>query len=330
MKVMKKYMIMCMAVVALLLASCKNEDISISREVHFEVNPYTVISEFDKHKIHDDDFDFANGDWLRVHLFVYDASGNLTASDLQYLSGYRSTMNSTFELADGSYTVVATTDVATLNHENVSFEYWEFTGMERLTDLRITDASGYIGWDDKILGVGSSRITVSAGHVNHSVNVSPAGALVLVHTNGIHNFSDVISYHLWVDKSSDYCSFGNDGSMNPTINAGSTYNWQLSVQNTSSSGNNIYTYRFVLPLGNANFIWFAKVDEDGSGFLLDDTYNQVNIRLGKMYNCVFDIPNLTCDFYEFTDDMMNPMVSNAERSRIMGQSKWLSKERCEK
>ena len=57
MRVMKKYMIMCMAVVALLFASCKNEDISISREVNFEVNPYKVISEFSQHQVNDDDFD---------------------------------------------------------------------------------------------------------------------------------------------------------------------------------------------------------------------------------------------------------------------------------
>ena len=70
---MKKYMIMCMAIVALLFASCKNEDISISREVSFEVNPYGVISDFVNHQVHEDDFDFLSGDWLRVHLFVYDA-----------------------------------------------------------------------------------------------------------------------------------------------------------------------------------------------------------------------------------------------------------------
>ena len=320
-------MIMCMALVALLFASCKNEDISISREVSFEVNPHGVISEFEKHQVHEDDFEFLSGDWLRVHLLIYDNHGNLVASDVQYLSGYRSTMNSTVELADGSYTVVATTDVASLDHDNVTFEYWEFSGMDRLTDLRITDASGLIGWDDKILGITSSTIIVGAGHVSHTIDVKPAGALVLVQTNGIHTFSDVISYHLYVDKNSDYCSFGSDGSMSSTINAGTTYNWQLSVQNTSSSGNNYYTYRFVLPLGNTNFIWFAKIEEDGSGFLLDDTHNQVNVRMGKMYNCVFDIPNLACDFYEFSDGMKGLMVSDVENMRRIDQFKKASMEK---
>ena len=330
MKVMKKYMIMCMAVVALLFASCKNEDISISREVNFEVNPYKVISEFSQHQVNDDDFDFLSGDWLRVHLFVYDTKGDLVASDVQFLSGYRSTMNSKFNLADGNYIVVATSDVTSLSNGNVSFEYWEFSGENRLADLRITDASGLIGWDDKILGVTSNQVSVNANNVNHSIDVNPAGALFLVHTNGIHNFSDVISYHLYVDKNSDYCSFGNDGTMIPTINAGTTYNWQLSTQSTSSSGNNYYSYRFVLPLGNTNFIWFAKINDDGSGYLLDDTHNQVNVKLGKMYNCIFDIPNLTCDLYEFTDGMKFYLPSGFENSRKLGQFKSLSMDKSVK
>lgn len=35
---MKKYVVFCLAVIALLMGSCKNEDISISREVTFDVN----------------------------------------------------------------------------------------------------------------------------------------------------------------------------------------------------------------------------------------------------------------------------------------------------
>ena len=326
---MKKYMIMCMAVIAIMLSSCKNEDISISREVSFEVNPYGVIEDFVKHQVYEEDLEtFYSGDKLRVQLFVYDNNGELVASNIQYLDGYRSTMNSTFELADGTYTVVATSDVTTMIGMDVSFEYWEFSGMNRLADLRITDASGLIGMEDKILGVVSNRVSVNASSVSHSIDVKPAGALILVHTNGIHSFSDVISYHLYVDKNSDYCSFGNDGTMTPTINSGTTYNWQLSMQNTSSSGNNYYSYRFVLPLGNTNFIWFAKIDDDGSGFLLDDTHNQVNVKIGKMYNCIFDIPNLTCDFYEFTDGMKASIPSMLENCREKGQFKSQSMDSC--
>ena len=68
---MKKYMIMCMAVIAIMLSSCKNEDISISREVSFEVNPYGVIEDFVKHQVYEEDLEtFYSGDKLRVQLFA--------------------------------------------------------------------------------------------------------------------------------------------------------------------------------------------------------------------------------------------------------------------
>lgn len=74
---MKKHIYLFVTLAALLLASCKNEDISISREVSFEVNPYTVIKDFLKHQVYEDDLEtFYSNDKLRVHLYVYDAGGH--------------------------------------------------------------------------------------------------------------------------------------------------------------------------------------------------------------------------------------------------------------
>lgn len=315
---MKNYMIMCMAVVALLFASCKNEDISISREVSFEVNPYTVIKDFVKHQVYEDDLEtFSSGDMLRVHLFVYDTNGDLVASDMQYLNGYRSTMNSKFELADGIYSVVATSDVATLSSGDVAFEYWEFTGYKQLSELKIKD-SGYLGQEDKILGVSFEKITVAAGQINHIINLVPAGALIVVQFNGIHSFSDVVTYRLLVNKNSDYCSFSN-GDYQPVINESTTYNWQLDFINVSNypNNNNLYGYKFVLPLGRTDFIWRAELDD--SYLLLDDTYNKVDIKQGKMYNCVFAISEITCDFYEFGNN--KSLINGGDWVRVRNTDK---------
>ncbi|MBR1514439.1 MAG: hypothetical protein IJ622_09135 [Bacteroidales bacterium] len=294
---MKKYVIVCLAVVAILLASCKNEDISISREVFFEVKPYGTIQEFVKHQVYEDDLEtFSTGDKLRVNLFVYDSKGVLTASETKYVDDYRSTMNSTFDLADGVYTVVATSDVTTMSGGDVSFEYWEFSGTNNLSELKIKDA-GYMGWDDKILGVSYEQITVASGKTNYSIDLEPAGALVVIQHNGIHTFNDVVSYELEVNKSSDYCSFGNGG-FQPVINESATYNWRLSNLVVGNySGNNIYSYKFVLPLGKTDFVWVAYLEE--GYLLLDETHNILDIKQGKMYNCVFNIPELSCEFYEF-------------------------------
>jgi hypothetical protein len=281
--------------------------------VSFEVNPYGAIQEFVKHQVYEDDLEtFSTGDKLRVNLFVYDNKGELAASAKQYLEGYRSTMNSTFDLADGVYTVVATSDVTTMSGGEVSFEYWEFSGTNKLSELKIKDC-GYLGWDDKILGVSYKTITVASGKTNYSIELEPAGALIVVQHNGIHSFDDVVSYELDVNKTSDYCSFGNGG-FQPVINESSTYNWRLNNLVVGNySGNNIYSYKFVLPLGKTDFIWLAFLEE---GYLmLEDTHNTVNIKQGKMYNCVFNIPEISCDFYEFGNNKSMEVAGDLVRVR---------------
>lgn len=311
---MKKYMIMCMALVAIVLSSCKNEEISIAREVRFEVRPYGVIADFVKHQVYEGDLEtFYASDMLRVNLFVYDNKGELVASDKQYLTGYRSTMNTTFDLADGEYTVIATSDVTTMHGGEVSFEYWEFSGINRLSDLRIKDLN-YVGSDDKILGVSYETITVASGNVNYSIKLEPAGALFVVQHNGIHAFSDVVTYELDVNKSSDFCSFA-DGGFQPIISEATTYNWKVDeiIVGNYPDYNNIYSYRFVLPLGNTDFEWLAILKE---GYLyLDQTHNAVNIKQGKMYNCVFTIPSLTCEFYEFSEGKSMNVAGDLVRFR---------------
>lgn len=297
---MKKHIYLFAVLAALLLASCKNEDIDISRKVVFEVNPYTVIKDFLKHQVYEDDLEtFYSNDKLRVHLYVYDAGGDLVASDMQYLNDYRSTMNSKFELADGMYTVVATSDIVTLSGGDVAFEYWEFSGFRKLSDLKIKDV-GYLGYEDKILGVSCEKITIATEKVNHAININPAGALFVINHIGIHTFNDVITYEMLVNKNSDFCSFSN-GYYLPVCNESTYYNWRLSTLDVDDfSGNNIYSYKFTLPLGKTDFVWYAFC-EDGD-FFLDETHNRVNVEQGKMYNCVFNIPDISCDFTVFDDN----------------------------
>ena len=108
---MKKYMIMCMAVVALLFASCKNEDISISREVTFTVNPYDVINGFVNNQANEGDLDMLSSSYrIRTQVFAYDADGKLVDHEVNYLKDYHSTMDVSFDLPDGNYIAIAKID----------------------------------------------------------------------------------------------------------------------------------------------------------------------------------------------------------------------------
>jgi hypothetical protein len=279
---MKKYIIMATVAMAMLFASCKNEDIKVSRNVNFKVNPYEVISGFDFEISEGELESFSTNYKLRVHLLAYDEYGFLQAHDVQYLTNYQSIMNSTLILNDGKYTAVAITDVVQYD-EGVTFKYWDITGMDRLSDLKVTD-QGYIGLQYKILGISNYAFEVKEGSVDHTIRVQPAGALILVFLDNMHYYSNMVRYQLDMSKSSDYCTFNSDGSYEVAIeNNGGDYDWRLDYFEPEDypSYNAVYDYCFVLPLGRTNFRWFAK-DKTDTWYYAGGELS-ANIKIGEEY-----------------------------------------------
>ena len=60
---------------------------------------------------------------LRVHTFAYNEKGLLVAQDIQYLKNYASIANCNLNLEKGTYTLVAVTDVAEIDGNNVKTEF---------------------------------------------------------------------------------------------------------------------------------------------------------------------------------------------------------------
>lgn len=275
---MKKYVVLCMAVMALMMASCKNEDISISREVKFEVNPYEVVSGFVPYEENAGELASLplSGEKLRVRIMVYDKQGILLDSDEKELPDYNSTMNTSFELADGNYTIVSTTTVVKSDGK----EYWNFEKMERLSEFQIID-DGKIGYEDKILGIGHKSITVSSGNVSFNIPMQPAGALIESTVVDFSDWSGMISrYWLMTKKTSSNCTFNLDGSFNTFYEDGTSYSY---IQNyiNQTAGWGIYGYTFALPLGRCDFRWEISWLDESDDTPLDDM--TLEIKQGKMY-----------------------------------------------
>lgn len=278
---MKKHIYLFAVLVALLLASCKNEDIDISREVVFEVNPYEVIRGFVPYEMEAGDLaELSYGEKLRVRLLVYDANGNLETSAEKDLQDYNSTMNASFTLPDGSYTIVATTSV--VNSEG-SDKYWSFNNMDRLLDFQISD-EGWVGSDDKILGIGHKKIIVESGNVSFDVPMEPAGALIESRVTDFSGWSNLISgYYLMTKRTSTSCSFNADGSFNTYFEERTDYSYIQDII-PQTSGYGIYSYTFALPLGRCDFRW-ELIWQDGDCSELDNM--PLEIKKGKMY--LFDL-----------------------------------------
>lgn len=276
---MKKYMIMCMAVVALLFASCKNEDISISREVSFEVNPYTVIR----------DFTFDPMDWmnelpsdgkLRVRLLVYDTNGDLVQSKEQQLSRYDEKMNVCLQLANGLYTAIVITDIVR-NNNNVP-EYWTLDGENKLSSMKIFNA-GYISRLN-MLGIAKQQFFVESGSSNsYSIDVKPAGTLMVSIVKGIHKYDGlgIQYYQLVTNKTCESCSFNNEGEWNSNVAA--AINIRMSVLYPEDWNNTGYFYDFELPLGQTSLKWQA----DGTIDVTDAL--SVDMKAGEEYASVLDL-----------------------------------------
>lgn len=311
---MKKYVVFCLAVIALLMGSCKNEDISISREVTFDVNPYEVISGFVPNEYLTGDLESLPTGWkLRVHVLVYDQKGDLVDSEIRYLDDYNSTMNASFELADGQYIVVATSDAVKYNG-GVTFEYWEFSGKDRLSDFQITDGTYYNTDGRKILGAGNKKFILGAGQTTFHIDMEPQGALVFELVRGLHEYDEITAFELLMNKRPNSVSFSNDGSTNIYVTDLTSMYWHLcefDPENFSSLHG--YGYEFLLPTGRTNFVWNTQW-ADGSSMELTDVMT-LEVGSGKMYQFVLDMENLTSYYGEMGDKSI-PSFRSESMSRM--------------
>ena len=285
---MKRNIVLAVLLVALLFASCKNEDITMQRKVSFTVNPSEVISGF-TYEVDEGELEsFNSGYKLQIHLLVYDDMGYLTASDTRYLSNYQEIMNSSLTLWDGEYTAVAITDVVKYDG-GVTSNYWNITETDRLSSLKVSDA-GNLGGKNKILGISNYGFKVGEGSVDHTIRVKPAGALIVVKSSNIHYYNTVLRYQLGMNKNSDHCTFNGDGSPVVAVeNSGENYEWHSGYFDPQDfdSSNECHYYHFVLPLGRTAFQWLGKTEDNIWRYGGDKM--SANIGLGQEYLVRFDL-----------------------------------------
>lgn len=302
---MKRYMIMCMAIVALLFASCKNEDISISREVTFNVNPYTVVKDFAKHEYNHGDMETPYpGDRVCVNLFIYDNNGHLFDSKREYFRDYTESMLAKMELPDGQYTIVAVTCCVESNYN----EYWLIKGEERLTNLQISYNEDNDYWHSywDILGITSQQIIVSAGHDVYDIDVKPAGSLVLNHIQDIHYYNNVYYYVLYGNRNDISYSFNATGTF--TCNSVEDSYFPQAVSPTIDPEDfqnyaGVARYAFLPAAGRTAFRWEALIEDPTVGTVYGAITDEktLDIQPGKIFQTVFTVSTMDFSVQELRD-----------------------------
>lgn len=291
---MKKYIFMLLACVAM-FTSCSNDDITIRSATNFRINPATVIAPFTWEWQPGDLESFDTDYQLRIRLLVYDSEGFLQAEDVQYFSNYSVTMSSSLNLPNGDYKAIAITDIIGKASGAVD-EYWVLSNYERLADTHIDDA-GYIGGQNKILGIETRNFTVDSESQNEiSIDVQPVGALFFVWFTNIHTFDFVTRYSLVCSKTAEQCIFNTDGSYSIVAeNNNGSYDWRISYIEPADymEYSGVYDYFYVLPVSNLN-LKFQYNTETTTGEDITPVLT-INPQAGEEWMFILDLQDETMD-----------------------------------
>lgn len=275
---MKKYIGFFAALLAVTMASCTNDDITIQNETVIEVNPKTVMQNF-TYQINPGDLDGVDEDEeLRVRLFVYDGGGKLVASETSRLRNYLTTAKFKVNLDKYAYYMaIAITDVVTDVVGNVP-EYWGVTGESQLSTLKIE----YLGSPDnfgtqEILGVKSEAFESGS---DLKIDVEPAGSLIVPYVKNLHAISNIRYITMFLDRANDYFDFTAGTYLlnsHPDIEQPSTF---LEFDTQQVTSNNLYTYKFLMPIKNGkSYVAFLDKEQENLG----TKSFQVDYEQGKEY-----------------------------------------------
>lgn len=289
---MKKYILLAVTIVAFILTSCKNDEITISKTVNFTVNPATVIEPYTNIEFNTGELEsFSTNYKLRIRLYIYDEKGTLVESTSENFTNYAVKMKKSSFVKQGSYTAVVISDIY---RPNDNFQYWSVSGQDQLATLKIED-TGIIGQERSVLGISKKKFTVTDKSEDVNIDIKPGGALFLVYYKDIFRFNDVSGYQLAVNKLQESIAF--DSSGETTVNAknnNGSFDWRIDSFDLSdidqSSISNVYSYAFLMPMTNIGFR-FEYLDKEGNGYnpIPNDKGITWNMNPGDAYFCMLDL-----------------------------------------
>lgn len=257
---MKKYLTYLAVIFTAILSSCSNDDIPVKTECTIRVNPNTVISDFAEYDA-GELTNIPNDYQLRVHLYVFDISGNKILSDVQYTSDYSHYITFKLNIPIGEFRILTTTDVV---RTDGSVEYWIFSDDENLTRLKITK-SNLVAEQRGILGYATKTITVNAGGELFEIDAKPAGALIFANVQNMKSIADVVRYDLVTNRRCESVQFNSLGEPAPSVESSNSMDWRtviFNIDDLTGSYTGLYTYYFSLPLTNAKFEWHGITNEN--------------------------------------------------------------------
>lgn len=284
---MKKYISYVAVALVALFTSCSNDDITIETAYTFNVNASTVISSFVQASPGELETFGESNEKLRIRILIYNDNGELVTQDQGYFTNYNTQLKTVKNLASGTYTVIGISDVVILNGNSIKTEFWHLSGESKLSEMKIEDG-GMLGYEARILGIAKNTLNIKANESGSlSVDLKPAGALIYGVVWNAGYFSDVESYWLYANKSSEALSFDALGNYVITEkNDGST---RYKIVGIDAEDGNRYYYNYILPMSNLN-LYYKCIDTDGKEHGFEGLKGTtISLNAGDEYACHLDL-----------------------------------------
>lgn len=186
---MKKILYPLLALVALLVVSCSNEEIEITtvapiHNLNINISTQGMYDTFGlTEKVRQNylrDKKYAIG----VTTFLFDSNGNLVESLFSSAYTFGQINHSFDKVVEGNYTIISVEMLVNPNND-LSSDCWKFEDTDKLSTLQVGQKTHLVS-DINALGVTSQNVVVSG---DASINLSPSAIGSLVHAH-YYNFKN--------------------------------------------------------------------------------------------------------------------------------------------
>lgn len=295
------------AIAAFTFSGCSNEDIQIDKSLTVTINPANVVAPFTFEVFPGDLTNFDYQYTLRTRLLIYNEVGKRVSITERHLNDYKDIMNVQPNLPNGTYTMVAITDIIS---KDGTTEYWTLSDGDGhdLSKLQVTTVKKMQGENEiinqgykkNILGTQVKRVTINKD--TESINMEPtaAGALICVHFKGITKFSDVKVLQFNTNQLPDYLAF--DTSKGDFIASSRSFGSKLQgvYINFIPSDGDVEFVDYVFMLPTDAIMAFAYREDDDQVHLVgykdksdSKKYLNADLTRGKEYEVLLDLNSMS-------------------------------------
>lgn len=294
----------------LLLASCENDLVDVTREdAKINILLNNVLSSFTAYN-QGDMYMYVGGDIpskIMVKAFVYDDSGHLINSFSKEIADYnQSSVSFTTTLSGSNPQIVCLTYATFTNSYGITYDAYNISGEESLSTLKILNeyatSLDIIPW--QVLGGAIQSIGLGSEKVD--IEVKPLGGLAYLDWTNIHVHNDeenAPQRYVMMQKFNDVAVI-KDGEFSYSSTLSSNYYFTADIYPAdNSSYNALYLIRFMFPSNVESFGYGAyslsNYDYDDDEIRTGTSNKKsISVKAGKQYVFRMDCQNYSLNAWE--------------------------------